>query len=129
MCPARDSAAGGRETQGRLSWGHTFFAAKERVRKKRLKIFCMFISLLAPKKRTKEKAPSNSACGFPHKRHVHGGGTNSHNWALRQRAAGTRAHAFCSASLQRVFKTQNLNHKKICRIEVRHKNLLLGFGF
>jgi len=38
-------------------------------------------------------------------------------------AAGTRAHAFCSASLQRVFKTENLKRKKICRIEVRHKNI------
>jgi hypothetical protein len=33
MCAARESAAGGRETQGRLSWGYPFFAAKERVRK------------------------------------------------------------------------------------------------
>jgi hypothetical protein len=34
MCPAREYAAGGRETPGRLSWGYTFFAAKERVQKK-----------------------------------------------------------------------------------------------
>jgi len=34
MRPARESTAGGRETQGRLSWGHPFFAAKERVQKK-----------------------------------------------------------------------------------------------
>ena len=55
-----------------------------------------------------ERAPSESSrlkSGCPHKKHVHGGGTNSHIRALRQRAAGTRAHAFCSASLQRVFKT------------------------
>ena len=36
-----------------------------------------------------ERAPSNSArlkSGFPHKRHVHGGGKNSHILALRQLA-------------------------------------------
>jgi hypothetical protein len=35
MPPARESRLqSGRETQGRLSWGYPFFAAKERVRKK-----------------------------------------------------------------------------------------------
>jgi hypothetical protein len=61
-----------------------------------------------PKKRCpQERAPSNSAFGFPHKKHVHGGGTNSHIRALRQRAAGTRAHAFCLASLQWGLKSES----------------------
>jgi hypothetical protein len=51
------------------------------------------------------------ACGFPHKKHGHGGGTNSHIWVLKQRGAFSRDHAFCSASLQRVLKT--LKAKKL----------------
>jgi len=37
----------------------------------------MFISLRAPKKRTKEKAPSSLACGSPHEALYRGGGKNS----------------------------------------------------
>jgi len=47
----------------------------------------LFISLFAPKKRTKEKAPRHfaSACGgFPRQVHASGVAMNSHNWVLRQ---------------------------------------------
>jgi hypothetical protein len=43
MRPARGARPwSGRETQGRLSWGYPFFAAKERVRKKSFNIFDTF---------------------------------------------------------------------------------------
>jgi len=86
--------------------GVHFLCRERKGAKKELKDFLFVLFFVRfQRKVPKEKPPSSSACGFPHKRHVHGGGTNSHIWALKQRAAGTRAHAFCSASLLRVFRT------------------------
>jgi hypothetical protein len=64
------------------------------VRRAHRKKLFSFISLLAPKKRTKEKAPCNSAFGCPSETHARGVGKNSHIWALRQLADRVpRAHA------------------------------------
>jgi hypothetical protein len=66
----------------------------------------MFISLLAPKKRTKEMAPSSLSAdgGCPREVHKHGGVTNSPPkiWRVKHVTPFSRVHELRSAALQRV---------------------------
>ena len=74
------------------------------------KRFFTFISLRAPKKRTKEKAPSSLAYGPPRENHKHGVVTNSYPPAgLKHVTPCFRVYELRSAALQRVLKSESKN--------------------
>ena len=57
MCPARESAAGGRETPGVPFLGGTAsLGTQRRGAKKSLKIFCLYFSLFGPKAKYQKKS-------------------------------------------------------------------------
>jgi hypothetical protein len=73
-----------------------------------LKKTYLFISLLAPNKRTKEKAPSSLAFGSPREAHARGGVKNSSRFSrdLDSLPPLFRARTLRSAALQRVLKSK-----------------------